>query len=167
MADPRARLAALGVPLFDADLVGPSSLDPAEYARLLVHLARADARLQASIPCLLAAHDGPAAAAAVREALAHLGPAEAESLAVLYRAARCLIVSRRPDLDHVLGRSPKLPPLPQEPSDLPGPEALLGEFGLAVASDRARETGGPDLVGDAVSLFDTWLRVRATEHEPA
>ena len=122
MADPRARLAALGVPLFDADPVGPSSLDPAEYARLLVHLAR---------------------------------------------AARCLVVSRRPDLDHVLERSPKLPPLPQEPSDLPGPEALLGEFGLAVASDRARETGGPDLVGDAVSLFDTWLRVRATEHEPA
>ena len=40
-------------------------------------------------------------------------------------------------------------------------------MGLAVASDIARESGTPDLAGEAAGVFDTWLRILYVEHEPA
>jgi hypothetical protein len=162
VSDLRARLAALGVGVFDAVPEGPAS-PGGGYADLLVQLARAgDARLKAAIPCLLAAHAGGAATAA-RTAISRLG-ADGATLAFLYRIARCLAVSRGPDLRR-RNLNPQLPSIPEEPAEIPGPEEMLGEEGPWVASELARERGTPDIAGDAASMFDLWLRL--PEHEPA
>jgi hypothetical protein len=165
--DLRARLAALGVGVFDAEPAGRTSLDVREYPAFLVDLVRSgDARLKAAIPCVLAAHDGARAADAVRSAIRILPPDDAATLAFLYRIARCLAVSRGPDLrSRNLG--PDLRPIPEEPAEIPGPDEMLGEKGPWLASEFARESGAPDLAGDAASMFDLWLRLPAVEHEPA
>ncbi len=162
--DPRGRLRALGVGVFDAEPGGDPALDAREYGELLASLARSDARLRAAIPCLLARHDGPRAAAAVRAAIARLPKDDGRTLAFLYRIARCLVVSRGPDLRD-RGLHPLLPAIPEEPAEIPGPDEMLGEEGPWVASELARERGQPDLAGDAGSMFDLWLRLPA--HEPA
>lgn len=164
MADPRARLAALGIGVFDAAPEGRASLHAREYPTLLAALIRGDARLRATIPCLVAAHDGPHAAGAVRDAIARLAEDKGKALALLYRIARCLVVSRGPDLAS-RGLAPGLPAIPEEPAEIPGPDEMLGEKGPWIASELARERGEPDLAGDAASMFDLWLRLPA--HEPA
>lgn len=165
VTDPRARLAALGVGVFDSAPVGLPSLDAGEYPVLLAQLVRSgDARLKAAIPCLLALHDGVRGADAVRGALRNLPPRDATSLAFLYRIARCLVVSRGPDLGS-RGLRLDLPPIPEEPAEIPGPEEMLGEKRPWIASELARERGAPDLAGDAASMFDLWVRLPA--HEPA
>jgi len=167
VTDPRARLAALGVGVFDAAPEGSVSLDPREYPALLAGLVSSgDARLKGAIPCVLALHDGPRAATAVREAIAHLGAEDAAALAFLYRVARCLVASRAPDLGF-RGLRPDLPPVPDEPAEIPGPEVRLGERGLWVASELARERGVPDLAGGAATIFDLWVRLPAVAHEPS
>lgn len=167
MTDPRARLAALGVGVFDAAPDGRPSLDAREYPAFLAGLVRSgDARLRAAIPCLLAVHDGAGAAEAVRSAIGILSKDDAATLAFLYRIARCLVASRAPDLGFRELR-PSLPPIPEEPAEIPGPEEMSGEKGPWVASGLAHERGVPDLAGDAQSMFDLWLRLPAAEHEPA
>jgi hypothetical protein len=161
VTDPRRRLAALGVGLFDAEPEGGPVLDAREYRDLLAILVRSDARLKAAIPCLLARHDP---AAAVSAAISRLPKEEARMLAFLYRIARCLVVSREPDL-RARGLRPRLKAIPEEPAEIPGPEEMLGEKGPWVASELARERGEPDFAGDATSMFDLWLRLPA--HEPA
>jgi hypothetical protein len=165
--DSCARLAALGIRVFDATPERPSSLGPREYEELLGRLAASGiARLKAAIPCVLAAHSGPRAADATRVALATLRADDALTLAFLYRIARCLVVSRGPDLGFRRLR-PDLPPIPEEPAEIPGPEEMLGEKGPWFASELARERGVADLAGDAETMFDLWLRLPAAEHEPA
>ncbi len=167
MSDLRARLAALGVGVFDAAPEGPASPGDREYPDLLVRLIRSgDARLRAAIPCLLAVHDGPRAAAAVRDAIARLGADDAATLAFLYRIARCLVASRAPDLGF-RGLRPDLPPIPDEPAEIPDPEVRSGERGLWVASELARERGVPDVAGGAATMFNLWVRLPAAAHEPA
>jgi hypothetical protein len=159
----RRRLAELGVPLFETISDGPP-LDEDEYARLIVALLRSgDARLRLAIPCLLAAHDGDVAARATGRAAAMLSAEEADDLGLLYRLARCLVTSRRPGLAFVAGRRPVLPPLPIEPTDVPGPEEAHGERGTWFVSETCRERGVPDIAGGAAREFDTWLDLlRAT-----
>jgi hypothetical protein len=152
--------------VFDAAPEGPASPDQVEYPDLLVRLVcSGDARLRAAIPCLVALHDGARAAAAVRDAISRLDEGEAETLAFLYRIARCLALSRGPDL-RFHGLRPDLPPIPEEPAEIPGPDVRSGERGLWIASELARERGAPDLGGAAASMFDLWLRLPATTHEP-
>jgi hypothetical protein len=163
VSDLRARLAAMGIGLFDVAPEGPASPGDA-YADLLVRLARSgDARLRAAIPCVLAAHD-TGATTALRAAIFRLDADSAATLAFLYRIARCLVASRGPDLRR-RGLGPELAPIPEEPAEIPDPEEMLGEMGPWVASELARERGAPDVAGDAASMFDLWLRL--PEHEPA
>ncbi len=79
----------------------------------------------------------------------------------VYRLARALVASRRPDLERLLGHAPELRPLPIEPSDLPDPSALHGELTLFEASERARDDLEPDVAGGVAHVFDTWLRLLA------
>ena len=152
----RARLAELGVPLFRRRAAGPP-LAQDEYVELIGALFRSgDVRLRLAIPCLLAAND-TSAAEVVRTAAAALPKAGSVDLGLLYRLARCLVVSRAPLLAYRLGRSPALPPLPIEPAEVPDPAELRGEKGLRVASELFRERGLPDLPGGAERQFDTWL----------
>jgi hypothetical protein len=152
----RARLAELGVPLFERSAVGPP-LRSGEYARLVTELLRSgDVRLRLAIPCLLAANDA-SAAAAVGTSAAGLSRAERTDLGLLYRLARCLVISRAPLLAYRLGRRPRLPPLPVEPAGVPDPDELRGEKGLRFASEWYRERRLPDLPGGAERQFDTWL----------
>lgn len=89
-------------------------------------------------------------------------------LGLLHRLARALVVSRDPDLRHVLGRSRRIAALAFEPAELPGPAEDDGERCLSVA--REIHDGDPEgnLVIDVVDLFVTWLRQAETDRlEPA
>ncbi|MCE9635462.1 MAG: hypothetical protein K8T90_07130 [Planctomycetes bacterium] len=160
---PRQHLADLGVGLFrPAPFVRRPAAD--EYADLVVALATSsDPRLVASLPCLFALHDDGAAAAATAAA-ARLDPAAVARLGLAYRLARALIVSRDPDLRHVLGRSRRLPPIPIEPTDLPSPNADFGERCLSIARELHDTDPGGNPVIDFVDLFITWLRLAETDH---
>ena len=154
----RDRLAEIGVPLFRASSAGAGRLETEEYSGLIVALLRSDdARLWLAIPCVLAAHDGRDAAAAVTQAAISLSAGEIGELGLLYRLSRCLVVSRSPLLMLLLGKRPLLPPLPIEPADVPDPSELCGEKGLGFASEWYCELGLPDLPGGAERQFDTWL----------
>jgi hypothetical protein len=154
----RSKLADFGVALFDRPRATTTAPVGDEYAALIVDLLESgDARLRLAVPCLLAAHDGAPAAAATTRAAAMLSAAAARELGLLYRLARCLVVSRGPYLAFLFGRRPTLPPLPIEPSDVPDPSELHGEKGLRFASEVFRERGLPDMPGGAERQFDTWL----------
>jgi len=151
------RLAEIGVPLFQRTTLGPKLGDD-EYADLLVALSRSgEPRLRLAVPCVLAAHDGVVARRAVAHAAATMSAAEADELGLLYRLARCLIVSRGPYLVFLFGRRPTLPPLPIEPADVPDPADGRGESGLWFVAETCRERLLPDLAGGAAAEFDTWL----------
>lgn len=156
----RERLAEIGVPLFRPSLVGAPPLGDAEGPALIVDLLRSgDARLVASIPCVLALH--PAAV----PPCSTLAESEKVRLGSLHYVARGLIASRSPDLSQVLGRAPKLAPCDAEPRGLPDPNEDSGETALAAARDRDAPSAG-----DAIDLFDKWLRIRRLERrsrEPA
>jgi hypothetical protein len=157
------RLAEVGVPLFEPTASGPG-LGTEEYEELIVGLFRSgEPRLRLAIPCLLAVQDGKRARDAVARASATMSAREADELGLLYRLARCLVVSRAPYLALNFGRRPSLPPLPIEPIDIPGPEELRGEKGLRFASEVCLERGLPDMPGGAERQFDTWLDIAWVE----
>ena len=162
----RHELARHGVSLFErtpADR-GPSP-SIAELAGLVVALAESgDARLDASIPCLLAALPGEQACAVIAM-VACLRPSLAAHVGWLYRLTRALVISRRPVLDRLFGALPALPESALEPADLPDPSVLQGEATPWAASDDARRRGEPDDADSVVRMFDKWIRLRADEVE--
>jgi hypothetical protein len=167
----RSRLADVGVTLFEPPRTSTSVPTEDEYAALLVDLLRSgDVRLELAVPCLLAMHDGAAAARAVARAASALAQPERATLGLLYRLARYLVASRGMTFAFVFGRTPYLDPLPLEPADLPDPSELFGEKGLSVASESFRDRGEPDFAGGAQREFDTWLGIARAERrrrEPA
>lgn len=137
-------------------------LDAQTLAALLRDLlASGDARLTAAVPSVLASAGD--AAPAIRIVADSLDAASRARLGLLHRVARALVVSRAPDLRQRFGAVPLLSPCADEPPDLPDPAADHGEALLRELLDPASEacaTWGP-LAGDAVDLFDTWLRLTA------
>ena len=81
----------------------------------------------------------------------------------MYRLARALAASRRPDLEEFLADAHPLPAIPEEPCGLPDPSELHGEMTLWAAAERERDAQVPDFVGGVVRLFDTWIRLRRDE----
>jgi len=160
----RSALARAGVPLFlpaPAVEAPPRTLET--LAELLVTLLRSeDARLCAATACLLVAAPRGIVADATRRA-ATLDAGVAPALHRLYRLARALEASRRPDLEEFLTDARPLPALPEEPSDLPDPSELHGEMTLWAAAEQERDARAPDSVGGVVRLFDTWIRLRRDE----
>jgi hypothetical protein len=160
----RSKLADFGVTLFDGPRDEPSTPSADEYAALIVDLLRSgDARLRLAVPCLLAAQDGAPAATATSRAAATLTAAEGDELGLLYRLARCLVISRGPYLGFLFGRRPMLPALPIEPMHIPDPSELHGEKGIRFASESYCERGLPDMAGGAERQFDTWLDLVRTQ----
>ena len=154
----RRRLAEIGVPLFEPT---PTGSTRSAVGPLLVALLRSgDPRLLASIPCALAATaNSPVGVPS------DLSGSEQDRLGLLHYAARCLATSRSPDLTQLFGKPLELPPSTAEPAGLPDPAESFGKRGLAAASER-----DPQLVGDAIRLFDQWLRIQRLERrtrEPA
>jgi len=163
MDDLHARLAAAGVPLFDAPVVEAHSLDRRALADLLVDILSAGkATVAVTIPSLLAAQAGPAAGA-VADAAARLPGESRRRLGLLYRLARCLAMSRRPDLEFRFGRAVDLPPWEGEPVDLPDPAERYGHSCLREAADDERNPVAAGIAGDAERTFDQWLRILAVE----
>jgi hypothetical protein len=160
----RSALACAGVPLFlPAPAVSAPPPTPDALAELLAALLRSgDARLSGSTACLLVAAPRGIVVEATRRAAA--GNADiAPTLHRLYRLARALEASRRPDLEEFLAEAPPLPALPEEPSTLPDPSELHGEMTLWAAAEQERDAREPDFVGGVVRLFDTWIRLRRDE----
>ncbi len=160
----RHELARHGVSLFErvpADR-GPSP-SVAELSELVVALAESeDARLEAAIPCLIAACAGDKAHAIV-VAAARRRPSLGAHVGWLYRLARALIISRRPELERLFGVNPDPPPFELEPTELPDPSVLNGEATPWAASEGARDRGEPDDADSVVQMFDKWLRLRSDE----
>jgi hypothetical protein len=149
----RRRLADIGVPLFDT----PRARDEPDCSALIGELLlSADPRLVASIPCVFTAR--PQTSVCLDRAAAAFGPDDRSRAGLLHHVARCLVVSREPDLARLFGRAPSLDAATIEPRDLPPPSDSFGRAGLAAAADRE-----PRLVGDAVRLFDQWLRILQLE----
>ncbi len=156
----RTALARAGVGRF-ASTVANTPLSRDVLAELVRDLAASDdARLVASLPCLLTA-EAERGADAISTAAAQLDAAQRTRLGLLVRISRALAVSRAPNLAYALGRQPQVPPSPVEPDDLPPPDDDYGEHLLAVVREREREGLTASLVGDAEDLFDTWLRLAA------
>lgn len=162
----RATLARHGVTLFAPPApTEPWPPEPAEVAEVVAALVESgDSRLRGSVPCLLVTVPPSVAREAVERA-ATLHPERRADLGFLYRLARALAISRRPDLERLLGRAPVLPPSSIEPGDLPAPEEQHGEMTPWSASERARERREPDVAGGVERLFDTWLRLYAVERQ--
>jgi hypothetical protein len=159
-----ARLAAAGVPLY-APVLGPASgVGGRDLESLIVDLltARGSGALFVTIPCLLAAQDR-SALAAVKAAASGLGLADRHRLGLLYRLARCLVMSRQPDLEDYLGRAVRLEPWEGEPHELPDPAESLGHSCLGEAKEAEERAGTAGVAGDAERAFDTWLRLLAVE----
>ena len=160
----RHELARHGVSLFEHTpaIRGPSP-SVAELAGLVVALAESkDARLGASIPCLLAAFASDTARA-VAAAAALARPAHGAPHGWRYRQTRALVNSRRPDLERLFGAISELRPSDLEPADLPDPALLHGEVTPWAASERSRERGEPDAAGAVVRMFDKWIRLQRDE----
>ena len=158
----RSELARAGIGLFVPAARRPAP-SPAELVRLVTALLTSrDPRLVASVPCLLALHDRSAVEVA-ESAARTLDESHVARLGLLYRLARALAVSRGPALAHLLGRPREIAASRIEPTELPSPEAELGERCLAVARELHEDDPEGNLVGDVEDLFDTWLRLAAAE----
>ena len=163
MEDLHARLAAAGVPLFDAPASEVVVLDRAGLADLIRDLLAEDSpSLAVVLPCVFVAQDSHAAAAVV-DAAQSLGSGARRRLGLLYRLARCLAASRRPDVEHYIGRPVTLPSWDGEPADLPDPAERYGHSCLREARDEEENPGIAGVAGDAERTFDQWLRILAVE----
>lgn len=163
MDDLHARLAAAGVGLFDVPAAPVTPLDRQGLSDLIVDvLDEGSASMAVAIPSLIVAQD-LLAPAAVGDAAGRLPPPARRRLGLLYRLARCLAASRRPDVEHYLGRCVSLPPWEGEPVDLPDPAERFGHSCLREARDEEEHPGIAGLAGDAERTFDQWLRILAVE----
>ncbi len=161
--DLHARLAAAGVPLFDAPVVPAVVLDAPALSSLLADLLEGGtASLAVAIPCLLVAQDRHAAEA-VRTVAGHLAPKARMRLGLLHRMARSLAASRRPDIEDCLGRRASLSPWDGEPADLPDPAERWGDSCIREARDEEVHPESAGIAGDAERTFDQWLRILAVE----
>jgi len=163
MEELHARLAAAGVTLFDVPPEPSHSLDRAGLTALILDvLAEGSASLAVTLPSLFVAQDH-CATAAVGDAASRLSASARRRLGLLYRLARCLAASRRPDVEHYLGRQVTLPPWEGEPTDQPDPAERHGHSCLREARDEGENPGIAGIAGDAERTFDQWLRILSVE----